>query len=273
LDEPIHQTKINFMTTAFSFPRLLQLVRKQWFENSRFYLFSVLALLGLLALVFTFMILTGGTYFREESMYMIYLFGLYISGSVFASMSFNILGDKTKGTYWLSFPASHLEKLICVLFYTVIAFTLMYSACFYIVRSAAIAYIQSNPQLKFQPVQWSFGFMQAFPYFLYGYFAVQSFYLLGSAYFSRYAFIITTIVGAALIFAFLYYMDKLSDNSFGNGYNWRGDHVSSFNNGDNTLKRYNLSPFLTDSLRFMIRFIWAPVFWLVTFFRLKEKEL
>ncbi len=131
------------MTTTFSFPRLLQLIRKQWFENSRLYLFSTLALLGMLGLVIIFWIMSGGKNYSEDNLYIIFLFGLFIAGSVFASMSFSMLGNKEKGTYWLAFPASHLEKLLCMIFYNAIVFTLVYCICFFLVKTLAITYVSA----------------------------------------------------------------------------------------------------------------------------------
>ena len=267
------------MTTTFSFPRLLQLIRKQWYENSRLYLFSTLALLGMLGLIVIFWIISDGKSYSEDSLYIIFILGLYIAGAVFASMSFSMLGNKEKGTYWLAFPASHLEKLICMIFYNVVVFTVIYCACFFLVKSAAVTYINAlvakDPgAYYFRKSVWDSNrsFLGVLPYFIYGFFAVQSFYLMGSVYISRYSFVITTIVGSALIFAFGYYSIELYQNSFP-GYSWDGDHLRRYDEGLNTYQRYGLSPFVTNLLGFAVKFFWAPLFWLVAWFRLKEKQI
>ena len=267
------------MTTTFSFPRLLQLIRKQWFENSRLYLFSILALLGMLGLIMIFLIIADGKSYAEDSFYVVFIFGLYVTGAVFASMSFAMLGNKEKGTYWLAFPASHLEKLICLIFYNVVVFTLVYCACFFLMKSVAVTYI--NALVAGDPATYSFrrsmwdsnhSFLGIVPYFIYGFFAVQSFYLMGSVYFSRYSFVITTIAGSALIFVFVYFSIELFQDSFP-GYAWNGDHLRKYDAGFNSYQRYGLSPWVTDLLWFSVKFIWAPVFWLVAWFRLKEKQI
>lgn len=267
------------MTTTFSFSRLLQLIRKQWVENSRLYLFSVLALLGMQGLIMLFWVIAAGKHYGEDSLYIIFVFGLFVAGAVFASMSFSILGNKEKGTYWLAFPASHLEKLLCTIFYNVIVFTVVYCICFFLVKSAAVGYV--NALVAEKPGDYSFrrsvwdsrrSFLGVLPYFIYGFFAIQAFYLLGSVYFSRYSFVITTIIGSALIFAFAYYSIELVQNSF-NGYSWNGDHLRKYDTGDNTYQRYGLSPWVTDLLGFTVKYIWAPVFWVVAWFRLKEKQI
>ena len=266
------------MTTTFSFARLLQLVRKQWIENARLYLFSILALLGMLGLIMIFWIISGGQHYSEDLLYIIFIFGLFIAGAVFASMSFSMLGNKEKGTYWLAFPASHLEKLLCTIFYNVVVFTVIYCACFFLIKSAAVGYV--NALVAEKPGVYSFrrsvwdkpSFLGILPYFIYGFFAVQAFYLLGSVYFSRYSFVITTIVGSALIFAFAYYSVELIQSSL-NGYSWNGDHLRKYDGGYDTYQRYELSPWITGVLGFTVKFIWAPVFWVVAWFRLKEKQI
>ena len=267
------------MTTTFSFSRLLQLIRKQWVENSRLYIYSILALLGLLGLIIVFWVISSGPHYSEDSLYIIYLFGLYIAGAVFASMSFSMLGNKERGTYWLAFPASHLEKLLCMIFYNVIAFSIVYTLCFFLVKSVGVSYINAlvadNPGVyTFRRSFWNSDrtFLNVMPYFLYGFFAVQSFYLMGSSFFARYSFVITTIVGSVLIFFFIWFTMELLQDSF-HGYSFNGDHIRKYEEGSVTYKLFGLSPFATSLLGFAVKFVWAPVFWLVTWFRLKEKQL
>jgi hypothetical protein len=268
------------MITTFSFPRLLQLIRKQWFENSRLYLFSTLALLGMLGLGMFFWIIADGKSYSEDSLYVIFVFGLFIAGAVFASMAFSMLGNKEKGTYWLAFPASHLEKLICMIFYNVVVFTVVYCACFFFLKSMAVAYVNSlvagDPQAySFRRSVWDSNrsFLGILPYFIYCFFAVQAFYMLGSVYFPRFSFVITTIVGSALIFVFVYYSMELLKGSFNEGYSWNGDHLRKYEGDFSTYQRYELSPVLTNLLSFGVKYIWAPVFWVVAWFRLKEKQI
>lgn len=267
------------MSSTFSFSRLGKLITKQLFENSRLYIFSVLALFGLLALVFAFWIgAAGGPDYREEETYIIFFFGLFIAGTVFTSMSFNMLGSKDKGIYWLSVPATHLEKLICTIFFTTVLFTIAYCLVFYIVKSIGIVFltetIKKYPNNSYREItDYEHGFGAAIKYFIYGYFAVQSLYLLGSVYFSRYSFIITTVAGAFLIFVFGYYIKSINDSMLGS-LNWNLTSVRKF---DKTVKDgymlYSVSPTVVNIFKYAIQFVWAPLFWIATWFRLKEKEI
>jgi hypothetical protein len=264
------------MTAAFSFSRLMQLIRKQWVENARLYVFSALALLGLMGLVFLFWISTSGSYYHEDSAYIIFIVGLYISGAVFASISFNMLGDKAKGTYWLGFPASHLEKLLCMIFYTVIVFIVVYVGCFFFVKSLFVAYIErlvaENPGVySFKKIDWTNkeGFILVFKVCVYGFFAVQAFYLMGSAYFSRFSFVITTVIGAAIMFAFGLYIAYLAEHTFPPNFSWNGDHLTDFANR----RQYELSSTVKNLITYAAKYIWAPVFLVAAWFRLKEKQI
>ncbi|RYF92892.1 MAG: hypothetical protein EOO00_06795 [Chitinophagaceae bacterium] len=266
------------MTASFSFPRLFQLIRKQWVENTRLYIYSVLALLGMLGLVTILWVISDSNSYSEDSLYIIFIFGLFIAGTVFAATSFSMLGSKEKGTYWLSFPASHLEKLICMIFYNVILFTIVYCLCFLLVRALGVAYVSSlvdkYPGIyTFRRSSWDpqHSFLGVVPYLLYVFFAVQSFYLLGSVYFSRYAFIVTTIAGSVLIFLFFFSSVNLIEESL-DGYSFAGDHLRKYTD-DMNYQRYDLSPVMRESILFFGKYIWAPVFWVVAWFRLKEKQI
>ncbi len=270
------------MNATFSLTRVLQLIRKQWIENTRLYGWSILALMGMLGLAFTFW-LTTDNHFREENLYIIFIISLYLAGSVFASTSFQGLGEKTRGTYWLSFPASHLEKLVCMIFYNLVVFTLLFVACFYLVKYPAVAYakslVASDPmKYSFSPMIWdrNFGFGEIFPYFMYGFVAVQAFYMLGSAYFSRLSFVLSSAIGTALFLIFFVYLKTIHDNLMPDDYGWRGiyvTHEAGPAQPENYLKRYELPPLAEGTLLFLIKYAWAPVFWLITWFRLREKEI
>ena len=102
---------------------------------------STLALLGLLGIVFLIWVATNGRRYDEDSLLITGVFGLFMTGAIFASTTFNMLGSKDKGIYWISFPASHTEKLLVNLFFNVIVFTLVYVCCFFLLKTLVEAYI------------------------------------------------------------------------------------------------------------------------------------
>jgi len=268
------------MYSSFSFSRLGKLITKQFFENARLYTFSVMALFGLLALVFAFWVAIGGRSYHEENTWMIFLAGLFLAGTVFASLSFNMLDTKDKGIYWLTLPATHFEKLVCTILYSTVFFTIVYCICFFIIKSLSVLfileYIKDKPTFTYTPMpDFSKGFGEVIPYFLYAFFAVQALYLLGAVYFRRYTFVITTVVGAVIIFAFAYYWTRIQKGMFDEGVSW--NIISAQKNELGIFKGqyflYSLSSTLTKTIKFMVFFAWAPLFWIVTWYRLKEKEV
>ena len=261
------------MSPTFSFSRLGKLIAKQFYENSRLYLISTLALLGLLSIAFTFWITVAGPNYQEEETYFIFLFGLFLAGAIFASMSFNMLGRKDKGIYWLGIPATHLEKLVCTILFSVVLFFIVYCLCFYLVKSIALTYLDSRVGAIYTEMNGSNdGFGSVFKYFLYADFAVQSLYLLGSVYFSRYSFIVTTVVGALVMFLFVYYITQI--DRFMEPDSWELFTVKRADaNVQDSYFLYSVSPTVVDIIKYAVQFLWVPVFWVATWYRLKEKEI
>ena len=266
------------MSSSFSLSRLVKLIKKEFFENARLYLLSILALFGLLALIFTFWIGVSDPDYHEEGTYLIFLMGLYISGSAFASMSFSKLGSKDKGIYWLGIPATHSEKLICSIFYSTILFTIVYCLVYYAVKSLAISflleYIKKYPGSTYtEMTDFEHDFGGVIRNLVFGYFGVQSIYLLGSVYFSRYSFIVTSVLGAFILLIFGYYLTRLNEHILGNNIVW--NLITADKSGDvqEGVYRYSVSSGLADFLTYAIRYAWAPLFWVITWIRLKEKEI
>lgn len=269
------------MTKNFSFARVLLLLKKQWIENIRFYLYATLALIGLLGVVFLFWLSTDGDKYDEDLLIGVFFLGLYLSGAIFASTSFNMLKGKAKSIYWLSFPASHLEKSICLIFYNFIVFTVIYCVCFFLLAIPTVAYIQelvsSNPlKYTFNRIVWSpsNNNFEACYYFSCGFFGIQALYLLGSIYFRRYSFILTTIIVAFVFFCFILYVKNLmaffsADFQITLGHSFHASRRYIANN----LKIYELNRTVSDVIVFLFKFIWAPFLWLVTWFRLTEKKV
>ena len=219
-------------------------------------------------------------HYEEETNYAIFIFGLIIAGAVFASFSFQQLGTKERATYFLSFPASTAEKLMAALFFNLVIFPITFTIIFYLVKTVFWAYVSSlagddtsglTGGVRLSYVDWEnrHGFMEVFPFFFYVFFAVQAFYIMGSVYFTRFGFIKTTIVGIMVIFLFVWYLNEIIGDNF-DGFN-SNLTMNRFAGGQ--MKVYELSAFSKELVINLLKFVWAPVFWLVTYFRLKESEV
>lgn len=269
------------MNNSFSLTRLSGLIRKQWLENNRFYVLASLALLGVMSLsVIVFWVLSGGVRYAEKDAYIIYMVGLFIVGTIYGSISFSVLGSKEKGQYWLSFPASHAEKLVTQILYYSVFFFLVYTGLFFIVKSAAQAYIESyvatHEYASFTPMNWTGEFERNIAYVIWGYFCVQTLFILGSVYFKQYSFIKTTIFVSAFLFVFIFLFVKTMMFFFkDSGFQWEGMEMRMYHVPDNygTYKSYKLGNWLSTFITYVFIYWWVPLFWVITWFRLKEKEL
>ncbi|MFT4094457.1 MAG: hypothetical protein QM640_12535 [Niabella sp.] len=270
------------MTANFSFKRLLQLISKQWIENRRMYSMSVLALLGALSITIALWLAASGKHYQEDNLYAIGLIGLFITGAIFASTSFNMLNAKDAGIYWISFPASHLEKMLVTLFFNVIVFTAAYMVCFFVLKFLAEIYIQAlidhaeyPNQYGYDKIRWDrvHGLGPSLPYFLSAFFAVQAAFVLGSASFKRFSFIATLIIIATVLLLTIFFIAKLSKSMISRGYYFELTTVSSKDVVNGTYKQYAINGYLKIFIEVFLYYLLAPFLWVVTWFKLKEKEM
>jgi hypothetical protein len=117
-------------------------------------------------------------------------------------------------------------------------------------------------------------FGQVFPYLICAFFAVQALYLLGSVYFARYSFVLTSVIAALMFFCFVYYAGKLEDILFDKEIGWDLITASRPNvNDKSTYLLYSLPSTLSQAIKYFSMFAGAPILWLATWYRLKEKEI
>lgn len=267
------------MNASFSFRRLGLLIRKQGLEQGRFYMLASIAMFGIILLSFIFFwILMDRPHYSEDVTYVMYYCGLFIGGAFFASMAFAPLGEKEKGMYWLGFPASHAEKLATTIFFTTIMFFLVYTAQFFIVKWLAVGflekYIVDGSAITYRELRWTDEWEQLMGYLLLCYFAVQSLFLLGSVYFRKYAFIKTIITGVVFWAVYVFVIYKAFRLIIPENYNWELLEMRSMaDERTGMYEYYTVGQWVRSSLLFALKWIWVPLFWLVSWFSLKEKEI
>lgn len=267
------------MSEQLNLKRLGMLIRRHWWENAKFYSLAALAFTGLLILVFGIIVIATrrGVVIEEETVVGIYFVGLFLIGTIFASMGFAPLSDKSKGIYWMSIPASHTEKLITIIFYTMIVFPVAYTAAYLIVRELALLNIPVN-QIRAMREDAGAGKWTAFGYFMLAGVAMQALYLLGGIYFIRFAYIKTLLTVAVIIMLFVWMVSGLDANQpkgvedvmHVSRSPWA---VTYYMKDAHQMRVYKIPEAFSDGLIFLMKFIWAPVFWLVAWFRLREKQL
>lgn len=281
------------MNQVFDFKRFSLLVGKHWSENRKKYSLGLVAMAGLLFFWFGFtIVLEWGNRLHEELQALTYFFGLAITGCFFGSILFSELSSGPKAMNYLIFPASHLEKLLCGLLYGVVFFFIAYTLVFYIVDAPmvmianSIARSQSNGPEIFKPNSVVNVFFKTyggdmntgvnpFVMFILVYMGVQSAYILGSVYFAKFSFIKTTISLLMIALVVSLFVGKVLTAMLPPGGYYRGlTSYQVWEGGSFELSKIIMLPDWADSLLgFLVKYAFAPIFWVVTYFRFKEKQV
>ncbi|MEI9947368.1 MAG: hypothetical protein WDN26_24545 [Chitinophagaceae bacterium] len=272
------------MNQFFNFKRFSLLVAKHWADNKKRYLLSVIAFIGLVIAWFVLtLLIDSATPMGKGMQFVTFFFALFVAGSFYASQYFRDLGSRARGINFLLVPASAFEKILCSLLFTVILFFVVFTAAFYLVDvlmvSIAKSFLLTDTSSKEK------GLLNIFKAtnlpvegkstlnILLVFFAVQSAFLLGSVYFEKYSFLKTVISGFIIffiVFCFFFFLyDLMPNGEYADGF------LSSYriiNDGkDDYLVRIPAWP--GQILYYILMYGIAPFLWIVTYFRLKEKQV
>ena len=284
------------MNQVFDFSRWGVLVRKHWSDNRNKYTLSLGAIAALLLMWYGFLLLVDGREaMNREGQIITFYVGLFLTGALFASLLFGDLANKPKAINFLSVPASQLEKVLCMALYCVLIFFVCYTIVFYAVDFIMVKvanavnlarWKEHKAEALFVPETVANVFSKlssrengnpfnTLTTLLLIFFAVQGAYALGSIYFPAYSFIKTTIALLLIILLFIFLIAKvLSPILPAGGF---GSNFNVFNlpgPGNEWGRRFIQLPTWTDDVFFgYFKYILTPVFWVVTYFRLKEKEV
>lgn len=276
------------MNSYFDLNRWLLYISKHWNENKKKYLFSLAAIGGLLVLWFSFLMIVNRRHPMQEGMQVpAYYVGLFLTGCLYASMIFQELGDNPKGISYLLLPASLLEKLLAAILFGVVLYFICYTAIFYFVdfimvkaSNGIVSNIYEKEHLgRFTPQEVANVFVSPkvngdnfYILILLVYFTVQSIFLLGSIYFSKYSYIKTLVWGLIVFLALVFFQHKIIESFMPHGgfFNatvyrvWAGEG-----------KEYSISipEWIGIAGVFLIKYSLPPLLWIVSYFRLKEKEV
>ena len=223
---------------------------------------------------------TNPRLFEENAQVMYYFMGLILWGCLSGSFLFSDLGSKSKAINYLLLPASSLEKLACTVFFGIAVYFIGYTLIFYAVDFTMVSLANKKFNTGWSVINvfdisryeniWFGGHTN---YFFYIHFGLQSFFLLGSIYFPKYGFFKTAIT-LVLIWVFLiFYLVIFMKNVSQAGLFYHGiSFVEVFDpSGKNRI--VHLPVGLTGTLEFFFKYAVAVLFWVVAYYRLKEKEV
>lgn len=272
------------MNQFFSFNRFSLLVAKHWADNKKRYLLSMIAFAGLLIAWFSFTMLIDSRILMSKSIQMItYFFLLFTVGAFYANQYYRELGSRAKGINFLLVPASAFEKVLCSLLFTVILFFIVFNSIFYLVDIIMVQVAKGITNFDypdkergvfnvFEAARVPFDQKSGFNILLL-FFSLQSIFLLGSVYFEKYSFIKTIITGFVvffILFFFVYFLyDMMPKGEYSNGFltSYRVYHNSSFS------YMVRLPDWMGQFMNYLFMYAIAPFLWIVTYYRLKEKQV
>jgi hypothetical protein len=279
---------MHFMSPTFDFGRWVLLVRQHWIENRKRYLLSVAAGAGILFMWYFFLMLASNRDPMEDnSQRATYFFLLFTGGCFYASQFFRELGSRSKAINYLLLPASSLEKQFVSLLYVVVLYFVVYTAIFYLVDIIMVTIANTFHHAYTEPgangvihkasvvnVFGWFGIKNAIPFFLAAYFAIQSAFLLGSVYFEKYSFVKTIISLFCLLIVIWLVYGFLMESFLPEGSYMRdiGSYrvLNKEGKGDYLVE---LPTGVRKTIVALVQWGFPLFFWVVTYFRLKEKEV
>jgi hypothetical protein len=283
-----HHSGIN---QTFSLDRWTKLLLFHWTVNRKRYLLALPAMAGLLLVWESFILIMNAFQPLNEGFQGItYYVGLFIVGCLYASMTFAESGIRAQGITWLATPASALEKLLCGLLYSAIAFFVVYNLIFYLVDIPMVrianGLIENGHRtwpggLPINPVS-IFNVYNGMPHdpversshlYVLFYFALQSAFALGSIYFDRYAFVKTGVAVVIAMGCFMILQDRLIEPTLPSG--WHRVNFYDWIVDADTLRArgVRLSPVLGAVLGAMLIYGIPVLCWTATYFRIKEKQV
>ncbi|MBN2274627.1 MAG: hypothetical protein JXR41_04980 [Bacteroidales bacterium] len=249
------------LTCYFSLSRFLQLLKLEWSRSRKGILITFLITFGLL---FTVFILESVFSYSKicNSHPSAYAFALLTAGFILSSLAFNDLGHSLRRHNYLMLPASTFEKFFSMWLLTcagwIIAFTLVYILYSAGANALGHLFFSDRTYIAFSPVARIP--VNAICYYL----AIQGVFLVGAVHFRGFVFPKTIL--ALLIFGmvcgiiFYFTMSDLFQTN------------PEFINEYSVLKNNALYK-VWMMVRWMFRWLLAPLCWVITCLGLKEQEV
>ena len=256
----------------FDVKRFGYLLKRESFSNLKLFLIALGAVSGILLIIFLITVLQwkNGKLvdYRWEAHQYFFIPPYVIIGVLFTSLAYKDLLHVNKAYAYLTLPVSNFERTVSMLLLTTVVYTVLFIV-YYLVFSTLLNALG----MMISPREFAFFDFTSEPVIkaIKLYLVIQSVFLLGAAAFKKFPFLFTllTIFLAAvtLIIITLISVRLLFAEYFGS-------------NMDINMKDYvskDLQNFLTEDLTKILEtvfwYILAPVCWVITYLKLKEREV
>ncbi len=253
----------------FSIQRIGYLIRKDIWESRK-----ITGIVGMAVFGFIFMIFMSFPRRSEETPHeVLYPMLLFIGGFIFTSIIFRELYTKPRGQFYLTIPASNFEKvsskwLISAILYP-IAITIFYWL-FSIIANGIYAYWYGEPRVGFM-TDWMRELKDLIPFYI----VFQAIFFLGAITFTKYnifkTFFSLFVFGIFLTIVFAFIFRFVMWDHF------NGMHLEPQYNGMDLEPSNSIQLFVEDyvlgALKYVFWLGFAPFLLLVSYFKLKEREI
>lgn len=254
------------MNNTFDIQRFGLLLKRKWLEFGKIYLITLAVVFGVILAAYAIAfwpVFTGLEPFNERKIsFRVPLFiGLgFLFLTAVASSYFAHLGQKPKTIIDLLIPASTFEKFLAGVFFTGILSTISYLLIFFLTDVVFVANLQDAARDKvyfFSIVRHGlYAPVYILPLF------VTSIFLLGSVYFEKFHYIKTALSVMVFIGVWMAVVFKSGELLT------RGRHAVENNPIVHSGDKSPLECMLT-----LLLIVLTIVFWVITYVRLKEKEV
>jgi len=259
------------MNNYFDLTRFVNLFKKHLSENLKLYLMSLIVLGGILILFFCYLsYMTPVNLAFPNVQFVIYFPTFLLSGCIFSSIGFSGLGDKKNAIAALLLPSSKIEKFLVPWIYVFILFPIFFTALFYALD--ALFLFSLNPKddkrIEFYNVFSPEG-NRHLVFIVYLLLASVAF--LGAILFEKIHFIKIAAIFFVFAFCFLwlntFFLSYLTTWGIGPSMPFSGLRFDYENN--------NVALNVDNDIAYMVGTVCtiAPLLWLSTYLKLKEKEV
>ncbi len=254
----------------FNLKRFLYLVKNDLINNYRSYFVGLGAITGVIVALDIIMGLAGADFGIPVALF---YFTYFLSGFIISSIAFNDMHHPQKGISFFTLPCSIFERLLSKFIITTVIYTIVILLYFIILNFALgiMNNILFSAGIDFQSDISLFGLFSdtdTFIFIVKLYFIVQSVFLFASTYFNKNAFLKLIFAMFVLQLGFSIYTALVGKMIF---VGFETLHFKSMDVSFNEMKSFLM--FLKDFGFFILNWVIAPYFWILTFLRLKEKEV
>lgn len=264
------------MNNTLNINRLWLLIRRQAVENYKFYLLGIVVIVGLLSVIYGALYRQGlrnGSEFQD----ILFLFSLCLSGSVFTNLLVRELHAKTTAIWYLMLPSSALERIILVLFYSIVVFVPAHLLVFYTIDISFVSLFNTRfpelPPAKFLDL----ADKQKYVFFYTIFLLIQAATLVGSLYFRQYSYVktATAIFGVFIVILILddFTADALMAQDVHKVLLFTRMGIRSGEAVGRQMTFVDLPNAMQGTIRFFYTYLLAPFLWTVAWVRLKETQV